>query len=74
MAKFEKNIKNLTMTPEMWGELNKCLSAEEYRKIVNDYQHREWERLPSCNSIFGLCRNFSCGKCTKNGKCSSKIK
>lgn len=73
MEKYVKNIKNLTMTPEMWGELNSHLPSEEYRKIVNDYQHREWERLPSCKSIFGLCRNFACGKCTAKKSCKNKV-
>lgn len=72
MNKFEKNIKNLTMTPNMWMELNNSIPESDYVKIVMDYQNREWQKLPSCKTIFGLCRNYCNGKCTKKGKCASK--
>ena len=74
MNEFEKNIKNLTMTPDMWYGLSLKVSHDEYHEIVMDYQKREFDRLPECKTIFGLCRYYSFGKCTKKGKCVSKCK
>lgn len=67
--KYETEFAELKMTPEMWKELDKTLSADMYRALVNDYQNREWERLPKCNAPFGfgICQNFSFGKCTYSG-------
>ena len=50
------------------------ITQDEYRKIVMDYQKREFDRLPTCNTIFGLCRNFACGKCTAKKSCKNKVK
>lgn len=72
MEKYVKNIKNLTMTPNMWYGLSLEVSPDEYHTIVMDYQKREFNRLPNCNSIFGLCRNFACGKCTAKKSCKNK--
>ena len=74
MDKFDENIKNLTMTPDMWYELSNRVSSDEYRKIVMEYQEREFNRLPTCNTIFGLCRNFAGGKCTAKKSCKNMVK
>ena len=71
---YSSEIANLEMTPEKWADLNRSVSEKEYRRIVMDYQRREEERLPSCASTFGLCRNFAFGKCTNKGFCRFKRK
>ena len=71
---YEKEIEKLEMTPEKWYELNSILSDSEYSRIVMDYQEREFRNLPKCNSIFGVCRYFTSGRCNYKGKCRHKGK
>ena len=52
---FDEELKSLTMTPDMWKKLDSVLAEDEYRKVVLDYQHREFERLPKCKTLFGVC-------------------
>lgn len=69
---FEDELEHLSMTPEKWNILDKSLISDEYRVVVNDYQSREWARLPICRSLFGVCRNFSMGRCTRKEHCFNK--
>ena len=69
---FDEELKSLTMTPDMWKKLDSVLAEDEYRKVVLDYQHREFERLPKCKTLFGVCRYWSAGRCTKKAYCHSK--
>ena len=71
---YEKELKNLKMTPEKWFDLNLVLPSSEYRRIVMDYQEREFRNLPLCNSIFGVCRYFTNGRCNCKNKCRLKVK
>ena len=71
---YEKELKNLTMTPEKWIQLDRLLSNEEYRAIVMDYQKREWNNLPRCNSLFGVCRYYCQGRCGNKARCRNKVK
>ena len=71
---FEYELKTLTMKPYIWGQLNSSLSPEEYHSIVMDYQRREYDNLPKCNSVFGVCRYYSFGKCGLKDYCKNQIK
>ena len=71
--KYEKELSELTMTPEMWADLNKVLSDRMYAKVVMDYQRRQDALRPVCNTSFGTCRY--CGKffkCGYNGHCPNQ--
>ena len=76
VEKYAKNLADLTMTPAMWKELDAELNgsdnewSKEYHDLVMDYQRREEERRPTCNTDFGTCRY--CGKdfkCGYSGSC-----
>lgn len=71
---FEHELKTLTMEPYMWGILNSYLSPEEYHTVVMDYQRREYDNLPKCKLLFGICRYYSCGKCGLKGYCKNQSK
>lgn len=71
---FEYELKTLTMKPYMWGQLNSLLSNEEYHSIVMDYQKREYDNLPKCKLLFGVCRYYSFGKCGLKHYCKNQIK
>lgn len=70
--KYANEILDLSMTPEKWAELDRLLSVNEYRAVVADYQRREWERLPHCKTLFGLCRNYDGGHCTSPHYCMAR--
>ena len=69
---FHGRLENLTMRPSDWSDLNAAVENDIYRAVVNEYQHMEWERLPHCSSLFGLCRNYACGRCTSKHFCECK--
>ena len=69
---FDKELKTLMMEPHMWKTLNELLPADGYRKVVLDYQHREFEKLPECKTLFGVCRYWSSGRCANKGHCRCK--
>ena len=69
---FIHEIETLTMTPEKWAMLNSAITLDEYRAIVNDYQRREFELLPKCKTLFGLCKYWASGRCTNKKHCTSK--
>ena len=62
-AKFENKIKDLKMKPEDWFQLNLTLNNDDvYRKIVNDYQKRENDLLPTCTADFPVCPYLTDGR------------
>lgn len=76
VEKYAKNLADLTMTPAMWKELDAELNgsgnewSKEYHDLVMDYQRREEERRPTCNTDFGTCRYCGKGfKCGYSGSC-----
>ena len=69
---FTHEIETSTMTPEKWAMLNRAITPEEYRVMVIDYQRREFERLPKCKTLFGVCRYWASGRCTNKERCASK--
>lgn len=69
---YKEELEELRMTPEMWSDLDRELDETEYRRMVIDYQRREYERLPYCSSLFGVCRNFDGGHCTSGACCKHK--
>ena len=71
---YEDKIKNLTMTPADWTELSKAVDPYAYRIAVCEYQAREREKLPRCNSIFGVCRYNDHGICGCKNACDFKIR
>lgn len=63
-------LNGLSMLPGDWRDLDRLLSHDEYRDVVNDYQHREHKALPRCTSLFKVCIYSHGGKCTaKNRHC-----
>ena len=74
MNMLNKKINTLTMTPADWTKLSHLVDAELYRQIVNNYQKREDEQRPKCNTIFGICRYFSFGRCTCSVHCSKQLR
>lgn len=73
MDELRKKIRTLTMTPADWSELDKRVWADDYRRIVNDYQKREKALRPTCNSAFGLCRYYDHGICGCKDSCGFKM-
>lgn len=65
----------LSMKPKdwtlMWGALNG--NENNYRQVVLDYQARQWEALPRCNTWFGCCICYDHGRCTSKEFCRSKV-
>lgn len=69
-----EKLERFLMTPDDWAVLNQAVASEEYAVIVKKYQKREFERLPRCNTVLGLCRNYCCGHCTSKKPCRYKTK
>ena len=69
-----EKLETLFMTPPDWTILNQSVTPDEYREIVMRYQEKEFSRLPRCESLFGLCRHYTCGHCTEEGYCRFKRK
>ena len=69
-ADINECLESLTMQPSDWKILDIILDSDEYREVVLEYQEREKQRLPSCTSLFAVCRNFDNGKCTSHTFCS----
>jgi len=60
---------SLTMKPADWGELHRSVTPEDYRDIVLEYQANEFETMPRCKVIFGMCICYSHGHCTSKEFC-----
>jgi len=72
---MKEKLESLTMKPEDWSELDKSVTTEEYRRIVNEYQSREEEKLPFCKSCFKVCRYLTrLGRCGDRNWCSLQLK
>jgi len=65
-------LESLTMGPGDWGDLDKILFYNDYRDVVNDYQHRQHQKLPNCTSIFKVCIYSHGGKCHGKYHCQWK--
>lgn len=72
MSELAEKIENLQMTPEDWSKLNHMVGDDAYRKIVIDYQRRKEDKYSSCKLLFGVCRYWSCGRCTYSGYCGTR--
>ena len=72
-ARLSDKYFSLRMEPKDWSDLNHILDNENYRLVVLEYQANEYEALPRCNTIFGLCRCYDHGRCTCKDFCRNKI-
>ena len=64
---------SLRMEPSDWSDLNRVLGDENYRLVVLEYQANEYEALPRCNTIFGLCNYYDHGRCSCKDNCRNKV-
>ena len=74
-SEMMKKFKELKMESSDWSKLSNTVNSDEYRSLVNDYQKRENETRPVCDTLFGTCRY--CGydfKCGYKGYCNHKMK
>lgn len=69
--KHQKEIDDLTMTDEMWDELENELSPDEYAVVVDGYRAR-YELLPACAADHGICSHYDGHKCHYQDKCLKK--
>ena len=70
--KHQKEIDDLTMTDEMWDELENGLSPDEYAVVLDGYRER-YEKMPTCGADHGLCFHYDGHKCHYKDNCSRKI-
>ena len=82
----QHKLDTLTMEPSDWRKLEAEMNnpnhdskfhewTPEYRKIVLDYQRREEEARPTCDTLFGTCRYCGFGfKCGYKGHCKNQRK
>jgi len=62
----------LEMTPEDWSLLNMTTSAEQYRKLENEYQIRKNEKkMKCCNSM--ACYYYTNGMCANPVYCKRQV-
>ena len=73
-VRLQDKYVSLRMEPNDWSELNRILGDENYRLVVLEYQANEYEALPRCNTIFGLCSCYDHGRCTCKEPCRNKIR
>ena len=70
---MNEKLESLSMKPEDWSELERSVTPEKYRLLVNEYQAREEASLPSCKSVWKMCRYATKdGRCSFKGECASK--
>ena len=70
--KYQKEIDELSMTSEMWDDLEKELSPYEYETVVKKYKNR-YNMLPTCGADHGMCCHYDGHKCHYKNNCGKKI-